>query len=308
MAVFSSDFLYLLDDDGNSTSGHVGPLVPNSAASATEETDDNIATVGEQFEIAFTDPAVDAIYGGTYTYVGHLTDYPAVIGEDASGQYFLFSNDGGIAEGTQLTGFVEEDIYVCFLGGTMIACPDGERAVESLRIGDLVLTADGRAVPVKWLGRQTISTMFGMPEARQPVCIRAGALGQGLPANDLRLTATHAILIDGVLVHAGALVNGTTIRRIPAAELEERFVVYHIETENHEIVLAEGTPAETFIDNVSRQRFDNHGEYEALYGADSAMEQLEQPRAMSHRQVPAAIHARIAKAAAALAPERNRAA
>ena len=88
--------------------------------------------------------------------------------------------------------------------------------------------------------------------------IAAGALGKDLPVRDLRVTADHALLIDGVLVQAGALVNGTSIRRIEPAELGERFIVYHIETENHEIVLAEGAPAETFIDNVSRQRFDNY--------------------------------------------------
>ena len=148
--------------------------------------------------------------------------------------------------------------------------------------------------------------MFGMPEGRRPVHIAAGALGEGLPTRDLRLTADHALLIDGVLVHAGALVNGTTILRIPMA-LGERLVVYHIETEQHEVVLAEGAPAETFIDNVTRTRFDNYAEYEALYGAAiDAMEELPQPRAMSSRQVPHSIRARIA--AAALPPARKTAA
>jgi len=134
---------------------------------------------------------------------------------------------------------------LCFLSGTMIACPDGERTVETLGIGDLVLTFDGCAVPVKWIGRQTLSPVFGVPEGREPVCIAAGALGDNLPVRDLRLTSDHALLIDNVLVQAGALVNGTTVRRIPPSELGERFVAYHIEMENHEVVLAEGTPAET---------------------------------------------------------------
>ena len=90
------------------------------------------------------------------------------------------------------------------------------------------------------------------------------------------------------------------------AELGERFTVYHIETENHEIVLAEGVPAETFIDNVTRERFDNYAEFEALYGAAPApMEELPLPRAKSARQVPRAIRERIAAAAALLAPARD---
>jgi len=189
---------------------------------------------------------------------------------------------------------------LCFLSGTMIACPDGERTVETLGIGDLVLTFDGCAVPVKWIGRQTLSPVFGVPEGREPVCIAAGALGDNLPVRDLRLTSDHALLIDNVLVQAGALVNGTTVRRIPPSELGERFVAYHIEMENHEVVLAEGAPAETFIDNVSRRLFDNYAEYEALYGDETPIVELDQPRAMSARQVPRAIRERLAAVATAL--------
>jgi hypothetical protein len=222
--------------------------------------------------------------------------------------YYFFSNTG-YTSGEPLEIDTDDPFPVCFGAGTLIATPDGEHAVETLSIGDLVMTADGRSVPVKWIGRQTLSTVFGMPDGRRPVCVSGGALGNDLPLRDLRVTATHALLIDGVLVHAGALVNGTTIRRIPSSELGERFVVYHIETENHEIVLAEGTAAETFIDNVSRERFDNYAEYKALYGsAPAAMEELQQPRAMSSRQVPASIRSRIAMAAAALRRAGERAA
>lgn len=188
---------------------------------------------------------------------------------------------------------------VCFLAGTRIATPSGEVAVETLKAGDLVLTADGNAVPVLWLGRQSVSGLFGMAEASRPVRIAAGALGEGLPKRDLRLTAGHALLLDGTLINAGALVNGTTISRLGRAELGDRFTVYHIETERHEIVLAEGVPSETFIDNVSRRRFDNHAEFEALFGTpDRPMTEMDQPRALSARQVPAAIRARVAAQAA----------
>jgi Hint domain len=196
-----------------------------------------------------------------------------------------------------------EEVAFCFLAGTRIATPQGEVAVEDLSIGDLVLTGDGRAVPVKWLGRQTIYAGFGLSIRSHPMLVSAGALGENLPVRDLRLTWDHALLIDGVLVHAGALVNGTTIRPVPREELGERFVVYHVETEDHEIILAEGAPSETFIDNVSRRHFDNYAEFEALFGAaPAAMQELPQPRAMSRRQVPPAIHARIAAAAMTLPP------
>jgi hypothetical protein len=73
----------------------------------------------------------------------------------------------------------------------------------------------------------------------------------------------------------------------------ETYTVYHIETEEHEIILANGAPAETFIDNVTRRVFDNFDEFETLYGDVPEMEELPYPRAMSARQVPARLHERL---------------
>jgi hypothetical protein len=168
-----------------------------------------------------------------------------------------------------------------------------------LAIGDEVLTAEGRRVAVKWIGRQTVVTRFGPPERLMPVRFAAGSLSDGLPHTDLTVTADHAMLIGGVLIHAGALVNGTTITRVPLSNMGERFTVYHIETEEHEIILANGAPAETFIDNVSRRVFENYAEFEALYGDVPEMEELDYPRAMSARQVPPAIKAKLAGQSAA---------
>jgi hypothetical protein len=181
----------------------------------------------------------------------------------------------------------------CYCKGTLIATPNGEATVETLKIGDLIRVRDNHVVEVKWIGRQTVATRFWPAERLMPVRFTAGALGDGLPHTDLTVTADHAMLIDGVLVHAGALVNGTTITRVPLSEMGKSYTVYHIETEKHEIILANGAPAETFIDNVSRRVFDNYAEFEALYGEVPEMEELDYPRAMSARQVPPAIKAKL---------------
>jgi hypothetical protein len=139
-----------------------------------------------------------------------------------------------------------------------------------------------------------VSTRFGPAERLMPVRFAAGSLGDGLPSSDLTVTADHGMLVGGVICHAGALVNGTTITRVPLAEMGETYTVYHVETEAHEIILANGAPAETFIDNVSRRAFDNYAEFEALYGDVPEMQELPYPRAMSARQVPQAIRARLA--------------
>ena len=101
------------------------------------------------------------------------------------------------------------------------------------------------------------------------------------------------MLVDGVLCEAGALVNGTTITRVSLSELGERYTVYHIETEAHAIVLANGAPAETFVDNVSRRAFDNYAEFEALHGEPTEMKELPYPRASNSRHLPARIKRRL---------------
>jgi hypothetical protein len=192
-----------------------------------------------------------------------------------------------VMEGTSLSDLTTSNTnLVCFCAGTLIATPDGQRAVEDLGLGDRVQTVEGRSVPVKWIGRQTVMTCFGPAERLMPVRFAAGSLGQGLPHTDLTVTADHGMLVEDVICHAGALVNGVTIHRVPLAEMGETYTVYHIETEGHEIILANGAPAETFIDNVSRRVFDNFAEFEALYGDVPEMEELPYPRAMSVRQVP----------------------
>jgi hypothetical protein len=188
---------------------------------------------------------------------------------------------------------------LCFAEGSLIATPAGEVAVERLCIGDTVLTAEGRAVPVKWIGRQTVMTRFGPAERLMPVQFAVGSLGAGLPHADLTVTADHGMLVSSVICHAGALVNGTTITRVPLAEMGEAYTFYHIETEAHEIILANGALAETFIDNVSRRVFDNYAEFDALYGDVPEMEELPYPRAMSARQVPASIVGKLSRRAAA---------
>lgn len=194
----------------------------------------------------------------------------------------------------------DDPFVVCFAEGTLIATPNGEVAVETLTSGQLVLTADGISTPVKWLGRQTILKLFSPAERVAPVVIEAGAFAPNVPHSDLTVTSDHAMVLDGALVHAGALVNGDTVRRVPLAALPARRTVYHIETEGHSIILANGAESETFIDNVSRRCFDNYADYVALCGADEGIAPMVLPRAKGPRQVPVAIRTRLAKRAAEL--------
>jgi hypothetical protein len=180
---------------------------------------------------------------------------------------------------------------VCFMAGTRIATPAGESPIETLAVGDLVSLHGGGTAPVSWVGRQTVSLLFADPLRVLPVRITAGALGAGLPARDLLVSPDHALLVDGMLVQAGALVNGVSIMRERTAP--RQFVYYHVEVADHSLILAEGVPAETFVDNVDRMAFDNWADHQALYGEQAPVAEMALPRAKSARQVPAATQARI---------------
>lgn len=197
-----------------------------------------------------------------------------------------------------IAGGVNGDIEItCFLAGTHIATPKGEVEVQNLRAGDMVLTANGTAKPVRWLGRSTISARFADPLRAAPIRITAGALGENLPVRDLLVSPAHAMFINGVLVDAGAMVNGTTILRETMSE--ETFIYYHVELEAHELILAEGAASESFIDNVDRMNFDNWSEHNT---AEPSMPMVEMtyPRAKSGRQVPQAVRQQLGERAGLL--------
>jgi hypothetical protein len=78
----------------------------------------------------------------------------------------------------------------------------------------------------------------------------------------------------------------------------ETFTYYHVELNDHSLILAENTPAETFVDNVDRLAFDNWREHEALYPDGEQIVEMMSPRAKAHRQVPRAIRERLSMRAA----------
>ncbi|GEN22194.1 hypothetical protein HCU01_01430 [Halomonas cupida] len=182
---------------------------------------------------------------------------------------------------------------LCFAAGSMIETPDGEVAVETLQIGDLVITVSGQQVPVKWVGRQTFRPAASNDEKLQPVRISEGALEAGKPNRDLVLTASHGVIIDGLVINAGALVNHSSISFVPLHELPETVTYYHIETEAHEVILANGTEAETYVDYIERQAFDNYDEYVELYGSETRIIEMPRHRISSRRLLPLALRQKL---------------
>ncbi len=179
-----------------------------------------------------------------------------ISGTPAAG--FALVNEGGFAAATA---------NPCYCTGTRILGIEGEIAVEDIEVGDeLVTVREGGPLSAKviWTGLRHLD-LARRPDADAlyPVRILAGAIAPGLPERDLRVSPNHGIYLDGRLFEAQALVNGSTIYR----ETTTRFVTYHhVELEAHDIIVAEGLPAESYLDTGNRNAFEGE-ESLALYPA-----------------------------------------
>jgi hypothetical protein len=141
----------------------------------------------------------------------------------------------------------------CFLAGTRIATDRGEVAVECLQPGDRVVALrSGRFLPVCWLGRRRIQAPA---PALWPVRIEADSFGEGLPRRDLLLSHDHAVFAGGGLIPVRYLVNGASLAIVPPAT--DRLDYWHVELATHDVLLAEGMPAESYLDTGNRGVFDN---------------------------------------------------
>lgn len=251
----------------------------------------------------FTDTSgTTGIGGGT---VDGIDNYGLVFTVNGV-EYNLYDNGGSLAllaavpgqgytENTNVTNPTTN--APCFCAGTMISTASGEIAVEALAIGDTVTTVDGTQKTIRWIGRRAVATRFADPLTAMPIRIQAGALADSMPVRDSLMSPCHAVLVDGILAQAGALVNGTSIVREMA--MPETFTYYHIELEDHALIVADGIASETFVDNTDRMGFDNWEEHCAMFGKSVEIVEMAYPRAKSARQVPASIRARLAARASA---------
>jgi hypothetical protein len=154
----------------------------------------------------------------------------------------------------------------CYLAGTRILTETGEVPVEALRIGDRVVTLalnGPRLAPIRWIGRRTLDPRrHPSPVKVLPIRIAAGALAAGVPHRDLRVSPDHALLVDGALVPAERLIGLPGILREPPTGLIQYL---HVELDAHDVLLAEGAPAESYLDCANRHQFANGALHASLH-------------------------------------------
>jgi hypothetical protein len=146
----------------------------------------------------------------------------------------------------------------CFAAGPRIATRRGDVPVETLAVGDQVTLGrrGGRTRPAVWLGHRRIDCRrHPRPRDVWPVRVAAGTFGPGRPQRDLLLSPDHAVYSGGVLIPVRYLINGASI----VQEQQDTVTYWHVELEQHDIILAEGLPCESFLDTGNRAAFENGG-------------------------------------------------
>ncbi len=166
---------------------------------------------------------------------------------------------GGInsfVAGADSTGHVGVHLAsaLCFCAGSLIATPAGEVPVERLVVGDLVMTNTGQMRPIVWIGVGRVLATQGRRTAATPVIVRKGALADDVPHQDLRVTNGHSLYLDDALIPVGLLINQRSILWDDRAQEVE---LYHIELATHDVLLANGSPAESYRDDGNRWLFAN---------------------------------------------------
>ncbi|WP_425044813.1 Hint domain-containing protein [Primorskyibacter sp. S87] len=172
---------------------------------------------------------------GTITVVGN--------GDIEDFNFTYTVESGGLSD----TAFVEVSAIPCFVAGTGILTPLGEVPVEKLRPGDLVMTQDDGARPLRWIGKRSVRAEGDFA----PIRIRAGTFGAH---RELTVSPQHRVLLrDGlaellfgegeVLVAAKDLVNDHSITRVPGGEV----TYVHLMFDRHQVIYSEGLATESFL-------------------------------------------------------------
>jgi collagen type I/II/III/V/XI/XXIV/XXVII alpha len=177
--------------------------------------------------------------------------------------YTYVPTDGGSAVTS------DPQVLACFAAGTRIATPQGDLPVDALVVGQTVACLHQGSAQVVWLGHRRVDCRRH-PDPRKvwPVRVRANAFGEGQPRRDLLLSPDHAVYAEQVLIPIKYLINRTTISQ----ESVDRIEYFHIELASHDILFAEGLPAESFLDTGNKSNFANGGAQIQLYPDFASLE------------------------------------
>lgn len=235
--VLANDDFTHLDPNSSKILDVLGNDSSSSGGTLTITHINGIAVVAGSTITLSTGQTVTLNADGTFTLVGD---------GDVEDFNFTYSIEDSTTTGTD-TAFVTVSSVPCFVAGTMIETTCGPVPVERLRPGDMVLTHDNGAQPLRWIGRRKVPARGDFA----PIHIDANTLGTH---DALLLSPQHRVLIRDalaellfeeteVLVAAKDLVNSRSVRVIEGFEVE----YVHILFDAHQVVYSGGLATESFL-------------------------------------------------------------
>lgn len=176
-----------------------------------------------------------------------LTQTPDADGNSTSGT--------AVFDSGQTVIFSEiENLIICFAQGTQIRAETGQAPVETLKVGDRIVTRNHGLQTIRWIGKRALGPedLINYPQLR-PIRIPAGALGPGVPSRDLVVSPQHRIAVrskialrmfatQDVFIAAKNLLG---LGGVCVATDMATVTYYHLLCDDHEIIEANGAFAET---------------------------------------------------------------
>lgn len=191
----------------------------------------------------------------------------------------------------------------CFARGTMIDTPRGAVPIETLSIGDHVITRDHGAQPLRWIGSKALGvTTLRLHDNLRPIRISAGALGVGTPSIDLIVSPQHRILIRSRIAQRmfGApevLVAAKQLLELPGVEIARDLVeveYFHILFERHEVVIANGAEAESLYTGTEALKAVGPSAIEEIFAIFPELRNTGQPAVAARMLVPGRMGRKLA--------------
>ncbi len=254
----SSTQIAITDDDGQFEDGYVET---GGAQTLTQDVTINGTTYAAgsviENEFSMLDAAGNEVFVVRINGVNIGFGYPEGQ-EPTNGSTFTgtVGRDGDPFDSSDGTSSSSEPYanVVCYAEGTMIETPDGQCAVETLLAGDLVMTLDRGPQPIRWT-RSNSHPLENSQVEDKPVLIKAGALSQNRPAQDLIVSPQHRILVGGAeqlqqVFASAAFAPAKSLTAVPGIRHmngKKKITWIHFACEQHEVVFANGCLSESLL-------------------------------------------------------------
>ena len=242
---------FTFDNDGNDTITDFGVGITGNPNDGVDQTDNDFLDLSSYYD-DLGELRADFADDGILNQSNSITN----------GGTVDYSNNTAMTGTLTLTGATTGDLtydttnVTCFTSGTIIRTVRGLVAVDELKQGDLVWTKDNGYKPIQWIGSRSFRAHVLRDNPNLvPVRIKHGALGSGLPTQDMWVSQQHRILINSKIVkrvsgETEVLAAARHLVRIDGIDINPSFApvqYWHFMFDQHEIVEANGCLTESMF-------------------------------------------------------------